>query len=348
MDRSKLKVVQYLAEAHASEVALVRVLQSQIAMTPKGRFRSGLESHLAETRDHADRLRGRLKDLRWARNPLLLAVGVTETVVGQTLALGKTPLDLLRGTGGEEKILKNAKDAAATEALEIATYTAIEELANLVGDAETARLAASIRKDEERMLERILREIPRLTKAVVDADIGGDPSYDPTETGAADAVKSAAGKARSTADTAKRTAKRTGTRAASKSRANARKVPGVAATEGAVRGAVAVEDDLPIAGYDDRTADEIVARLPGLTQLQLAVVAGYERRNGARTTVLDRIDALRGDEPWSGYDELNAPEIKAALAAGDEGLARKVAEYERRHKDRAGVLTATERRLQTV
>jgi len=48
MDRSKQKVVQYLDEAHASEVALVRVLQSQIAMTPRGSYRSGLEKHLRD------------------------------------------------------------------------------------------------------------------------------------------------------------------------------------------------------------------------------------------------------------------------------------------------------------
>ena len=53
-------------------------------------------------------------------------------------------------------MLKNAKDAAATEALEIATYTALERLAGRVGDDETAKLAASIRRDEEKMLERVL------------------------------------------------------------------------------------------------------------------------------------------------------------------------------------------------
>ena len=36
-------------------------------------------------------------------------------------------------------MLKNAKDACATEALEIATYTAIERLAKAVGDDETAQ-----------------------------------------------------------------------------------------------------------------------------------------------------------------------------------------------------------------
>ena len=93
-------------------------------------------------------------------------IGFWEDMVGQGLALAKTPLDLLRGTGGEEKVLKNAKDAAATEALEIATYTAIERLARSVGDDETADLAKSILADEEKMLARVMREIPKLTDAV--------------------------------------------------------------------------------------------------------------------------------------------------------------------------------------
>src|SRR6185503_5981760 len=50
MNAEQQKVVQYLNEAEASERALVRVLQSQIAMTPRGSYRSALETHLDETR----------------------------------------------------------------------------------------------------------------------------------------------------------------------------------------------------------------------------------------------------------------------------------------------------------
>ena len=157
--KRKQKVVQYLNEAHAMEHALVRVLQSQIAMTPRGSYRSGLETHLDETRHHADRISRRLDALGHGSNPLTVMVGFAETVFGQWVALSKTPFDLLRGSGGEEKVLKNAKDACATEALEIATYTAIERLATAVGDDETAKLAASIRADEEKMLQRVLREV---------------------------------------------------------------------------------------------------------------------------------------------------------------------------------------------
>src|SRR5271165_4298620 len=128
MDKTEQKIVQYLSEAHSTEQALVTVLQSQIAMTPRGSYRDGLESHLRETRDHATRVQRRLDELGPGSSPLQAGVGLVQSIVGQALALGKTPLDLVRGTGGEEKVLKNAKDACATEALEIATYTAIESL----------------------------------------------------------------------------------------------------------------------------------------------------------------------------------------------------------------------------
>src|SRR3954469_8092747 len=178
MSRSEQKVVQYLNEAHATEVALVRVLQSQIAMTPRGSYRMGLEKHLGETRDHAERVQQRLGELGQGGNPLQVLGGFAETVVGQALARAKTPVDLVRGSGGEEKVLKNAKDACATEALEIATYTSLEQLARSVGDEQTAKLAASIRKDEEKMLERVMREIPKLNKDVVGAEVEGDSSYE--------------------------------------------------------------------------------------------------------------------------------------------------------------------------
>ena len=220
MSRSEQKVVQYLNEAHASEVALVRVLQSQIAMTPRGSYRSALETHLGETRRHAERVETRLGELDQGGNPLQFLGGIAQTVAGQALALAKTPLDLVRGSGGEEKVLKNAKDACATEALEIATYTAIERLARSVGDEQTAKLAASIRADEEKMLERIMRELPKLTAAVVGADVEDEPSYDIAKTGAADA-------ARATGKAAAKTARKTGAKAKRTTR-QARKVPGVA------------------------------------------------------------------------------------------------------------------------
>jgi ferritin-like metal-binding protein YciE len=335
MKASEQKVVQYLGEARASESALVRVLQSQIAMTPRGSYRSGLETHLRETREHRVRVTERLEALDQGSNPLMVVVGFWENVIGQTIALSKAPFDLIRGSGGEEKVLKNAKDACATEALEIATYTALERLARAVGDEDTAKLARSILADEEKMLQRILREIPKLTDAVVRADVNGQPSYDITTTGAAEAVQeigSATEKAaRKTNAAARRTAR------------HARKVPGVAQVEGQVKGAVASEGDLAIADYDDLTSEEITDELSDLSQIDLAKIDSYERRHDHRTTVLGRITALRGDEPWPGYDELTAAEVQSVLSEGDDERAKQVRAYERSHKNRTGVLRATER-----
>jgi ferritin-like metal-binding protein YciE len=335
MSKSEQKVVQYLGEAHASEVGLVGVLRSQIAMTPRGSYRDGLEKHLDETRRHAKRIQERLGELGQGQNPVQVFVGFAETLISQSLALSKAPFDLLRGSGGEEKVLKNAKDACATEALEIATYTALERLASRVGDERTAELAASIRGDEERMLERIMREIPKLTDTVVGADVAGRPSYDITKTGAADAAREAAREG-------KQTVRETQARARRSAR-QARRVPGVAQLEGQIKGAVASEEDLAVPDYDSLTAEEILSKLPELSQIDLAKVDSYERRNDNRTTVLSRISTLRRQEPWPGYDELTVAEIEAVIGEGDERRTKDVAAYERAHKNRAGVLRSAER-----
>jgi ferritin-like metal-binding protein YciE len=335
MSKAEQKVVQYLDEAHASEVGLVSVLRSQIAMTPRGSYRDGLEKHLGETQQHARRIQKRSGELGQGRNPVQVFVGFAETLISQGLALSKTPFDLLRGTGGEEKVLKNAKDACAAEALEVATYTALERLASSVGDERTAKLAASIRGDEERMLARIMREIPKLTDKVVAAESDGEPSYDIAETGAADAMRDVADEVTDIAGKTQTRAKRTARQA--------RKVPGVAQAEGQIKGAVASEEDLAIARYDSLTAEQIISKLPELSQIDLAKIDSYERKNDNRTTVLSRITTLRKQEPWPGYDELTVAEIEAVLGEGDEQRANDVAAYERAHKNRAGVLRSTQR-----
>jgi ferritin-like metal-binding protein YciE len=337
MEKTEQKIVQYLSEAHAMEQALVTMLRSQIAMTPRGSYRDSLESHLRETREHANRVQRRLDELGRSGSPLQAGVGLLQSVIGQALALGKTPFDLIRGSGGEEKVLKNAKDTCATEALEIATYTAIECLASSVGDKVTEALADSIRADEQKMLDRILREIPKLTEAVVRSDIRGNPSYDIGKTGAADAARSTSERARGAASDVTSSAKRTAR--------NARKVPGVAQAEGQIKGALASEGDLAITGYGKLTAAEIVEKLPHLSQIDLAKIASYERKTQNRTTILSRITGLRGDEPWAGYDELGVDEIRAELDESDEEHIKRVRSYEHSHKNRSGVIDATERNL---
>jgi hypothetical protein len=125
----------------------------------------------------------------------------------------------------------------------------------------------------------------------------------------------------------------------------ARKIPGVAAAEGAVTGAVATEQDLPIADYDKQSAQDIAAKLKGFSQRELRMIGAYEAKRENRATITDRVAKLTGDEPWSGYDEQSVDAIASALADSDADTARTVRTYERDHKDRAGVLDAAGRRL---
>jgi ferritin-like metal-binding protein YciE len=182
-------IVQYLTEAHATEEALVTTLRAHIAMTPAGGYRELLERHLGETRQHARSIERRLDELGESRGIVAASLGLAQTVVGQVLALSKGPVDMLRGKSGEEKLLKNAKDECATEALEIATYDALHTLAEAVGDEKTARLADRHRGQEERMLEQLRTHVVALTHATVLAQATGQPTYDASTTGAADAAR---------------------------------------------------------------------------------------------------------------------------------------------------------------
>ena len=169
------------------------------------------------------------------------------------------------------------------------------------------------------------------------ADVHGNGTYSLAETGAADAGRAAARRTRSTA-------RKTGAKATR----TARKVPGGTRATGAAKGAIARERDLPIARYDSLNADEIVKRLPELSQAELAKVEVYERKQDNRATVVERIAALRADEPWSGYDEQNVDELRKRLSGADASRARAAREYERAHKNRTSVIEATERELQNA
>ena len=116
---------------------------------------------------------------------------------------------------------------------------------------------------------------------------------------------------------AKRTARKSAGQAKRTAR-QARKVPGVARAEGTVKGAAASESDLAIASYDSLSADEVQDKLAELSQIDLAKVNAYERKNQNRSTVTSRIDSLQGDEPWPGYDELAVEEVRAVLSEGDD------------------------------
>ena len=163
------KVIQYLNEAYGKEKQLETALEAHIGMTTRAPYKKRLQQHLKETKNHARQLERRVKKLGGGLETS--SAEAVQNVANRAAALAQGPLHVLRGTGEQEKLLKNAKTEYQDEAEEIATYTAIETLAEQVGDKDTAKLAREIRRDEERMAKFLAAQIPVLTKAVAQEEI---------------------------------------------------------------------------------------------------------------------------------------------------------------------------------
>jgi len=270
MPSSADKVLQYLEELHALETHLVSTLTAHIAMTPRSEYRDLLERHRYETRTQVQRIEQRRTELGRSSSLLHVVYGTAQDAIGQGISLVLAPLNLIRGTGGEEKLLKNAKDEAASEALEIASYDALEAVAEAVGDAKTAVLAREHRRQEETFLDDLRELIPGLATDVIDAEVEGRTHYDPMTTGAADAVR----------------------RATQKAKGTTRGLRGQAETT-AGEAAASTDDEIAIAGYDELTVEQILPKLKALSPEELAAVDGYERGERSRRRILDRVGALR-------------------------------------------------------
>jgi ferritin-like metal-binding protein YciE len=179
LPEGKTKLIQYLNEAYGLERRLETALQAHLALATRATYKQRLRAHLTETKRHGRDVRRRIKQLGGTPETVDLpgpdlVSGIAQTAVAgaqRAAALAQGPLHALRGTGEEEKQLKNAKTEYASEAEEIATYSAIIALAEALGDADTARVARVILREEERMSAFLAKEIPRMAKAVVKAEI---------------------------------------------------------------------------------------------------------------------------------------------------------------------------------
>lgn len=211
------KLVQYLNEAYGIEQRLETSLQAHIAMTGEAAYRKRLQDHLVETKRHAREVKKRIKQLGGEAAtidpPGPSAVSdAAQAVLGgaqKAVALAQGPLHAIRGTGQQEKHLKNVKTEYASESEEIATYSGIETLAEALGDSETRKLAREIRREEERMRSYLEKQIPRFTKAVVKAEIP-----------ASQRARPARPRKRATRAKVSARSKRTASRAASSTRAD--------------------------------------------------------------------------------------------------------------------------------
>ena len=280
-----------------------RVLQSQIAMTPRGSYRTGAGD--APRRDARPRRARRAapaassaqggnplqavrrrrprpssaRRWRWARRrSISCAAPAARRRCSRT---PRTPAPPRRWRSPPTPRSSGSRSASAT--------------------TQTAQLAASIRADEEKMLERVLREIPKLTDAVVGADVEGDR---PTTSS----------RRRGAAPTSRHRPARQGDQA---HRPPGPQGPGRRAGRGPGQGRRRVRGrprDRPLRHSSPPTRSSAGCPSSRRSTWPRSTPTSARTRTARRSS--SRITALRGDEPWPGYDELTAAEVQAVLVRG--------------------------------
>ena len=202
-------------------------------------------------------------------------------------------------------------DTVRTRAVEIGVYLPLGAYAR-VRDQITDLSRARVRQLFDGLIERGQERVEPLERVV--RRRGDDVQK--TGRGAAKNVRRSVAKAsdRSTAATA----------------AAAPRLPRVAAPRSAA--------DLAIPGYRSLTASDIVSRLQGLTQTDLARIYKYEESHDGRRTILDAIESKLVDLPIATYDALTVDELAPRLENLSKDELKTIRRYELDTKQRSLVV----------
>jgi ferritin-like metal-binding protein YciE len=173
------KLVQLLNEAYSKEKHLETALEAHLQVTTRDEYAKRLKDHLKETKSHATQVSRRIRQLGGSADTvsvpgpegLAKAAGSVSEAVGRAKAAAQGPLDAVRGSGEQERMLRNARTEYRDEADEIAIYTIIDSMAKAVGDKETAKLARDILREEERMQKFLAQLLPELSVDVAHDEI---------------------------------------------------------------------------------------------------------------------------------------------------------------------------------
>ena len=174
-------LVKYLNEAYGKEKQLETNLQALIGRAQNHKaLKKGFQDHLKVTKNQSRELQRRIKALggKAEAGPdipgpeaLTSAGSAVANVANRAVAAAKGPVQMLRGTGEADNMLRNVRDAFWNEAEEIGHYNVIEAVATKLKDRETAQLAKRFRREEERFQKFLERQITSLTGEVIKEEV---------------------------------------------------------------------------------------------------------------------------------------------------------------------------------
>lgn len=138
------QLVKYLTDAHALEAQAIQLLEKGQGISGSPELAAAFKEHLAETRQHAERVESRLNALD-ASPSRIKDAGLSLGALNWGLFFGAQP----------DTPAKLAGFAYAYEHLEIAGYELLRRVAERAGDAETVTLAQSILGEERAAAEKL-------------------------------------------------------------------------------------------------------------------------------------------------------------------------------------------------
>ena len=236
------KIVQFLAEAHSKEAALEAALADHITRTTKDPYRKRLKEHLKETTRHKKAVEKRIRQLG-GKNAVQSVTKAAGEAVGKVTATVKSVATTAReasplAPSEPEVMLKNAQIQYREEADEIAIYKTIQAFAEKVGDKDTAKLAKSILREEERMAKYVEGQIKQLSGSVVQAVVPRDQrggttrrrrkSSSSRKSSSASSSKSSSSRRKASSSSRKSSAKRKSSASSRKSSASSKASGGTA------------------------------------------------------------------------------------------------------------------------
>lgn len=147
-------LVSWLNDAYAMEEGIVEVLERQIKhMDDMPDAQKKVQQHLAQTRVHAEKVRGCVESLgeKVSKKKSMFA-----NAVGAIQGMSTVPT--------EDKNLKNALANFGVENFEIASYLSLSTAAKDIGEMEIARVCEGIMHEEEEMAAWIKQQLPVVTE----------------------------------------------------------------------------------------------------------------------------------------------------------------------------------------
>src|SRR3954451_7783283 len=174
-------LVKYLNEAYGKEKQLEQNLTVLIGRAQNHKsLKKGFQDHLRVTKNQARGLQQRIRALGGKAEiapelpgpaRITEAASAATNLANRAVAMAKGPVQLLRGTGEADNMLRNVRDAFWNEAEEIAHYNVIETVATKLNDRETVQLAKRFRREEERMQKFLERQINSLAGEVIKDEV---------------------------------------------------------------------------------------------------------------------------------------------------------------------------------